>query len=215
MIKVLGAKRILMLVMLLAINSALAAGVYVYFEPEKIKKERELRTLSGQNTGVQSDIERLQIEFDQLEEQQEQFDKLRDKGFIGTQDRRQAELLFAKIGKEAGVIKSVANVQAGTVEDNEEAGKAGHKILRSPILVEIKALDDIDVFRYIYLVEQFFPGHITIEYINLERTADVSGTVLRSIASGNNPELVKASMEIIWRTMIPEKDIINKEKGRL
>ncbi|MCK5284749.1 MAG: hypothetical protein KAJ86_04100 [Alphaproteobacteria bacterium] len=215
MIKVLGIKRILIIVILLVANIVLAAVVYVYIDPEKANKERELQVIRGKNSGVQSDVIRLQIEFDQLEMQQDQFDALKKEGFLGTQDRRLAEQLFAKIGKEAGVIRSVASMQGGTIEDNDEAGKAFHKILRSPILVEIDAFDDVDVFRYIYLVEKFFPGHITIEYVNIERKGDVTGAVLRGIAGGKNPELVAANIEMIWRTMIPEKDIIKKVEGSL
>ena len=208
MIKVLGTKRILVLLLLLGLNLVFAGGVYMYLTPEKMTKDRELRQVRGQIIGLQSDIERIQIEFDQLEDQQAQFDILKKEGFFGSQGRRQAEQVFERIQKEAGVISAVASIQAGVVEDSEEAAKAEHKILKSPITVRIESLDDIDVFKYLYLVEQFFPGHVTLTRINLERKAEVSGTILRGIASGGNPELVEADIEMVWRTMIPETSII-------
>lgn len=208
MIRVLGTKRVLGIVFLVAINAALAAGVYLYAMPEQVKKERELRQLRGNISTTSSDIGRLQIEFDQLEAQQAQFENLRTRGFFGTQERRQAEKIFEKIQKEAGVVSAIANIQSGSVLDDEEAQKAEHKILASPVTVRVTATDDVDVFRYIYLVEQFFPGHITIDSIKLERVAEISGTVLRAIASGANPALVTADIEITWRTMIPASAVI-------
>ena len=208
MIKVLGTKRVLGLVFLLAINAAFASGLYLFVMPEKAKKERELRGLQGEISTAVSDIDRLQIEFEQLEKQQEQFDGLRARGFFSNQERRQAEKVFQRVQNEAGVVSAVANVQAGKIEENEEAAKADHKILSSPVTIRLSAMDDVDVFRYIYLVEQFFPGHVTINNIHLERTAEISGTILRGIASGANPELVKAEIEMTWRTMIPASEVI-------
>ena len=209
MIRVLGTKRILTIVALLLLNALMASLLYLYVIPDKAKKERELRGLRGKISTVQSDIGRMQIEFDQLTLQQAQFDKLRKRGFFGSQGRREAEKVFRRIQQESGVISAVANVQPGFIEDNEEAQKAEHKILVSPVSIKIDALDDVDVFRYLYLVERFFPGHMTIDKITLERKADITGTVLRSIASGTNPQLVSAEITAEWRTMIPEKDIIN------
>lgn len=209
MIKVLGTKRVMGLLILLAVNSLLAAGVYLYAVPEKAKKEKDLRRLRDEISMVVSDIDRLQIEFEQLEEQQEQFDSLRARGFFSNQDRRQAEIVIKDIQKEAGVISSIASVSPGVVEDSEEAQKSEHKILSSPVKVTISALDDIDVFRYIYLLEEYFPGHVTINKVQIERAAEISGTVLRGIASGASPELVKAEIELTWRTMIPMTEIID------
>jgi multidrug resistance efflux pump len=208
MIGILGARRILTIAILVALNAAVVAMLYLYLTPEKMQKDRELRTARGQISTVTSDIGRMQVEFDQLTVQQERFDKLRAHGFFGSQGRREAERVFEKIQKEAGVISAVANIQAGTIEDNEEAQKAEHKILVSPVNITIEAVDDIDVYRYLYLLEQFFPGHVSIENMTMERKAEITGTVLRAIATGSNPQLVTADIHLTWRTMIPQKDII-------
>jgi hypothetical protein len=208
MIKILGAKRILTIVALLGINALLGAIVYLYLMPEQGKKQRELTGLRGNISTVQTDISRMQIEFDQLEEQQDQFDDLKARGFFGNQGRREAEIVFQKIQSEAGVISAAAKISPGTVEENEEAQKAEHKILVSPVKIDIEAMDDVDVFRYIYLVEKFFPGHVTIQKVTLERQAEITGPVLRSIATNTSPKLVVAVIEAQWRTMIPQTEVI-------
>lgn len=215
MIKLLGAKRILLILILLGINIFFAAVLYMYLTPEQLKKQRELRTLNGQVASVRGDIDRMQIEFEQLEEQQAEFDILKADGFFKNQGRRQAELVFKRIQDESKVISAVATVRAGVVEDSVEAQKAGHKILKSPVDIRIEAMDDTDVFRYLYLIDEFFPGYVTIESIKLERDAEITGTVLRSISAGGNPPLVHADVKALWRTMIPEGSVLApEEKGR-
>ncbi len=208
MIRILGARRILTILILIGVNVVLAATVYLYLMPEGMKKERELKTLRGQTSTVQNDITRMQIEFNQLSVQQAQFDQLRKRGFFGKQGRREAEIVFEKIQKQAGVVSAIANIQGGTVEDNVEAEKAEHKILVSPVKIRLEAMDDVDVYRYLYLVDRFFPGHMAIQRISLERKAEISGDILRSIAGGANPQLVSADIDVLWRTMIPSKDVI-------
>ncbi len=213
MIQTLGIKRIMILVFLFAINVAFAAGLYLYIYPEAQKKDRELKRLRGQISSVQGDIAKLQVEFDQLADQREEFEVLKQKGFFSSQGRREAEEIFKRIQDQSQVISAVASIRRGELEENEEAGKASHKVLVSPIDVKIEAIDDIDVFRYIYLVQRFFPGHISIDQIRISRGAEVTGTVLRSIASGSKPNLVQADIQMSWRTLIPETDIIVPDSG--
>ena len=210
MIAVLGFKRVVMLAVLIGVNIVLAMSIYMYMKPETQKKERELRGLRGQVSTVRSDIDRMQVEFEQLEDQKAEFERLAADGFFKNQGRRQAELILSEIQKTSGVSKAIASIQAGEIEDNEEAKKAAHKILRSPIEIRLQAIDDINIYHYLFLVENYFPGHITIEELNLERSADVTGTVLRAIASGTNPPLVNADVEMVWRTMIPESEVIEE-----
>ena len=67
----------------------------------------------------------------------------------------------------------------------------------------------MNIFHYLFLAENYFPGHLSVEKISLKREADVTGTVLRAIANGKNPSLVGAQVELMWRTMIPEASVIN------
>lgn len=212
MIKVLGFRRIVILAALVGINALLGAAAYMHFIPQKEMKERELRGARGQVSTLRADIEALQIEFDQLDEQREEFERLKKDGFFDGQSRRKAELIFKRIQDSSGVVSAVASVSAGKFEENPEATKAKHKILNSPIVIRIEAVNDLDIYRYVYLVNEFFPGHVGIDTIKISREADISGTVLRGIASGKNPPLVTADLKLSWRTMIPD-DQDNQQGG--
>jgi predicted phage tail protein len=212
MIAVLGIKRVIVLLFLAAACALLGAAVYMYLIPEVAAKQREFRSVQGQVSTLRGDINRMQVEFEQLEDQKEEFEALAADGFFKDQSRRQAELILNKIQKTSGVSKAIASIDSGIIEDNEEAKKAEHKILKSPISVKLEAFDDINVFHYLFLVERYFPGHVTIERVYLERKADVTGTVLRAIATGSNPALVEADVSMMWRTMIPESSVIGGEQ---
>lgn len=212
MINIIGIRRLLILAVLLIVNGAIGAAMYLYVTPELESSGRDLKKLRQQVSTVQSDIDRMQIEFEQLGKQQNQFDALKEKGFFSLQTRSIAKEKFKQIQTDSRVISAVANVKSGYLEDNAEAAKAKHKMLVSPIEIEIKAFDDGDIYKYLDLVEKVFPGHVSVETINIRRISDVNAPVLRAIATGANPELVQANAVMMWRTIIPEDQALGGGK---
>lgn len=206
MMNVLGVQRLAILGGLIVLNVLLGIGLFLYVQPEKVTKERELQSLNAQVSALRSDVGNLELEFDQLEEQRQEFEALRESGFFDTQGRRQAEIILSEVQTRSGVIKAIASIASGSFEENALAQKAGHKILKSEVTIKVEALTDLDVFNYIEIMAESLPGHVSVESLDLERNADISQTVLRSIASGGNPPLVKANIRMVWRTMIPEDD---------
>lgn len=212
MIKVIGAKRVVILGVLVVLNAATAALTYLYMVPEAGASEKRLRTLRGENQTTSADIERMQIEFEQLDQQQDKFDALKADGFFKAQVRSVAKKLFKDIQDESRVVSAVAAVRPGSIEENEEAKKSNYKVLVSPVDIQIQAFDDGDIFNYLYILEQKFPGHLAIDKISMQRATDISGPVLRAIATGANPVLINANVKFSWRTMIPESQIIVEEE---
>lgn len=208
MIQVIGIKRLMILLVLIGVNAVLAVGLYLYAVPEKEQSERRLRGLRSQVNIVQSDINRMQIEFEQLDKQQDRFDALKAKGLFSSQVRSDAKDLLSLIQDKSRVISAVVNVRPGIIQNDAEAQKANHKILMSPIEIKIESFDDASVYRYIELAKSMFPGHLSLDGIKVKRTRDVSSPVLRAIASGTNPVLISADILMSWRTLIPESQVI-------
>ncbi|PCK00335.1 MAG: hypothetical protein COA45_00705 [Zetaproteobacteria bacterium] len=211
MIQVIGVKRLIILVILMSANAALAAGVYLYAMPEKETASRRLRSIRSQVNRVQTDIDRMQIEFEQLDQQQDRFDALKAKGLFSTQERSEAKEFLSVIQDKSKVISAVVSVKSGIIQNDEEAQRANHKILMSPIEITIDAFDDASVYRYIELAKQSFPGHLSLDGIKINRTRDISSPVLRAIASGTNPVLIHAEILMSWRTIIPESQVIMRK----
>lgn len=211
MINVIGIKRLFVLLVFLAVNVAMAFVIYFHLTPELEKNERSERTLRSQVRSVQADMDRLQTEFEQLDQQQERFDKLKEQGFFNLQSRSDAKKMFSSLQDKSKVISAVVSVKPGVAVDDPDAMKANHKVLVSPISVVLEAFDDGDVYRYIDLLQKDFPGHISIDSMTIERTRDVNAAVLRAISSGANPVMVKADLILSWRTMVPADQL----KGEL
>ncbi len=212
MIGVIGLKRLVVLLVFIAINACLAASIYLYFTPEQKSKEVRERSLRNQLRSVQSDIDRVQLEFEQLDQQQDEFDLLKERGFFSMQSRSDAKKMFSLLQNKSNVISAVVSVKPGTVVDDEEAAKAKHKVLVSPIKIKIEAFDDGDLYRYIDLLEKEFPGHVSIDSLEIERVRDVNAAVLRAISSGANPVMIKANIILSWRSMVPEAQIVERFK---
>lgn len=210
MIALLGFKRVAILAALVGLNLLIGSAAYLYLIPEFKRKETENRGLQGQISTLRSDIDRMQVEYEQLQSQQEFFTELKTNGFFDRQGRRAAQTALENIQQEAGVNSAVTSIEALSVIEDPEAAKADHKILSSPMNINIDAVDAVDVFRYVGFLVQKFPGHVEIAHFRMERKADINGTVLRAIASGENPKLVEAEIKTIWRTMVPADDPIVK-----
>ncbi len=213
MIKILGFRRVIILLALAALNGLLAAGYYLYMAPEQIKLERNLKSVRGLASSVQSDIAKLEVEFSQLEDQQAKFEDLRSDGFFEDQDRYELENALQMTQAESNVLLAKATVSAGEILEDENAQKSEHKILSSEITIDIEATNDLDIYKYLFLLEKNVPGHISIEEFNIVRDGDISGTVLRSIASGEEPTLVTAKVRFFWKTMIPQSLVDEREGG--
>lgn len=204
MMSVIGIKRIFVLGILLALNVLMAGLIYFYAIPEQDKTERDIRALRGQSATVQSDIDRMQLEFEQLGMQQERFDKLKASGFFHLQDRSHAKDLMKSIQEQSRVISAITSIKSGYIEKDPEAEKSKHTLLVSAVEIQIKAFDDTDIYRYIDLAQTQFPGMLTLEKLDIRRIKDVNATILRAIAAGGNPELVEAQVSMLWTTMVPE-----------
>jgi hypothetical protein len=214
MIKVIGYKKALSLTVLAVVNAVLAALIYGYMLPVSVKAGTDQKNLHMQVMSVQADIDRMQLEFEQLDKQQDDFNALKKRGFFLSQDRGDAKKIFDGFQKESKVVTAVASIRAGAAEEDPEAQKAGYKILVSPVDILVKAFDDSDVYRYIEIAEEKFPGHLSLEKIEVSRLMDINAAVLRSIVTGGNPELIDAKISFLWRTMIPEAQVMENKDSQ-
>jgi hypothetical protein len=208
MINILGIKRIVTLASLLALVGILAFLNYSVFAPQLETKEQEKNTLQGQINTVRNDLNSIQIEFSLLEEQRGSFDKLEAMQFFERQDRRKAEEILEVIQERSHVLSAKTAISGGVLEDHPEAQRAQYKILNSPLQIEIAAMEDTDIFRYIWLLENRFPGYIDVQSLTFDRMINVDRELLQKIISGELPTIVTAKMEASWKTMIPETDAL-------
>ncbi len=207
MIKILGIKRVMTLGIMIAVNLVLAAALYSLILPQKAKSENELRSTRSAVNARRDEVTKLKTEYEQIQEQKNLFGNLQDAGFFGTQDRIEARKMIEQIQLESKVLAARYDIQAIQVQENPVAAVSDHVILHSPVKVSLDALDDIDVYSFMYWAQNAFPGHIGITGLTVERKLDVDEITLKQIGNGVPVVLVTATVDFSWDTMVPRADL--------
>lgn len=214
MIKVIGTRRIIMLAVLLAANAALAAGTYMYLIPQNEKLERDLRQVKSNVSSKRSEAERLRTEHAQILTQKSAFEHLKAAGFMGHQDRFLVRDRMEAIQGYSRVLTAKYNIQPVAVEENAQAAMSDQVILSSKMNADIDAIGDIDVYRFVYWLENGFPGHIMINNVVMRRQNEVNDVTLRQLGTGTPLVMVRGQLDFEWRTMVPREEAGPNMTGR-
>lgn len=206
MISVIGTRRLFILGVLLAVNAALAAALYLYIMPESEKLSRELRTAKAEISSKQAETDKLRTEYDLIQKQRATFEDLKEAGFLGPQDRVVARERMEAIQSHSRVVRANYSIEPVKVEENKFAADSGQVILNSVINADVDALDDVDFLSFVYWLENGFPGQITINNIDVKRENDVDDVTLRQIGTGSPLVIVKGQASFEWRTMVPREE---------
>ena len=204
MIEVLGARRVTVIAGLALVNALLGAATYLYVLPQKDKTDQELRTVRAEISQRRDETEKMHTQLQQIEEQKELFAVLQKSDFFGEQDRYNARRTIEAIQTQSSVLSARYTIGAAQQEDTEKATEAGQQLMVSPIEIAIEAMDDIDVYNFVYWIENAFPGHVGVDMIELTRKGDLSEAVLRQIGSGSPVTLIDSKVGFTWRTMVPK-----------
>ncbi|MFN3700337.1 MAG: hypothetical protein ACK4VI_02310 [Alphaproteobacteria bacterium] len=212
-LNVLGFKRLAIISFLVAVNIVSAASIYLYLEPEIERLTRAERSERSKENELKNNIDALLKEFDAFDGQKNLYEQLSRRGFFSNQNRQDARGVFQEAKEISGVSDAVVNVRPGVVSENQIAAKAGQVLLESQIVLQIKAVDDVDIYAYLAYLDRYFPGHLTIQGMFLRRNSNISDTILRAIAGGANPDLVHADINLIWRTMVSREAYLSSPEA--
>jgi len=207
MMQVLGTKRVLVLIILIAVNAALAAATYLYAKPGRVDTERQLNMTRAQITQKRNEADKLRNEFEQIQAQKGDFEHLQAAGYISDQNRLVARRRITDIQEYSRVLKAGYNINSATIEEGKEVKDIGYVVLNSPISVDIEAMDDRDFYAFIYWMQNAFPGHISVTDLTIDRVLDINEATLRAIGAGTQVSLIKGNVDFTWRTMVPEAQI--------
>lgn len=213
MIQTIGIKRIIIIAVLIAVAGGMGAGNYLYLVPKNQKLERELRTIRGQISTKRAETQRLAEEFAQIQEQKNYFTNLESAGFFSNQNRVIASRRIEDIQGFTKVLATRYDIKPATVEQNKLAEEAGHVVLDSRISLSVDAIDDIDIYTFIFLLENSLPGHVSVRSVRVDRMAEINEAVLRSIGLGQPTIMVKGTVEFDWRTMVPRAQVEGMKTG--
>ncbi len=207
MIDVLGAKRLLGLLVMAGLVVALALAHYMVLMPHKEKVERELRSLEGQISSRQAETQQLRDEFAALDSIKFRYNQLQSYGFVNEQDRIFARSKINELRDKSGILGVRYEIKPLREEESPKMQEAGYKLLKSEIDFTIDAFDDVEIYKFIYLLNHGFPGEVNIRAIDIARIRDVSVPLLKSIGSGARTPLASGHIIADWYTISENTEV--------
>lgn len=212
MLKVLGSKRLIFICFIVLALGAVAYGYYNFLIPAHEQSTQELETSKAAVSQKYAEVARLKEEYVLLRSQLKAYKELEARGFFNDQNRAGAVDNLDKLSKYAGLLKANLKFGAGALVQDAGAELAGQVILKSPVSVELKSIDDVDVYSFVKFIEEKFPGRIDLTSFDLDRMEIFDTTLLRKIGSGSPTPLVDAKLTFDWLTMAP-KNVIAPVEG--
>lgn len=214
MIDVIGFKRALILFVLFAICLVITVANYMYLAPENVSLERELKSVQSRITKKVAEKNKIENDLDAINLQKEDFKQLEAIGLLDDQNRLAFRRRINNIQQYTGVLSAEYGINAGNIKPQSDLEAAGHVILESPIDVKLDAIDDVDVYKFIFWLKHGFPGHVALDDISIERKRDIDEDVIKEITTSGPTALIEASLKARLRTIVPQENAPSDNMGR-
>jgi hypothetical protein len=205
--KQLGFKRFVMLVILGGLAAVMAAASYLYVLPENQKAERNLSSLKSEISTKRNDAEQLRSDFQVVVERQDLFDNLRAAGFVSQQDRLIARRRIAEIQQYSSVLQASYDIRPALIVNDPNLINTDYVVLDTQMIINLEAIADVDIYKFVFWMMNAFPGHITVNQLDVERTGIVNDVTLKAIGSGEFSSLAKGMLDVSWRTIALRSDV--------
>ncbi len=204
MFKVLGNKRVAFIAILSLLLGGIAYGYYEWLVPTHEKSMQDLATSKAAVDQKYAEVVKLKEEYVLLQSQLRVFKELEARGFFNDQDRAAAIEKLDKLSKLSGLLKANLKLDSGQLISDPTADLAGQVVVKSPVTVDVKSIDDVDVYTFLKFVEEKFPGRVDVTSLSLKRMEIFDTTILRKIGGGSPTPLVESKITFDWLTMAPK-----------
>lgn len=213
MLKVLGTRKIVFMVLLLGVNLAIGAGYYYWLLPFREQVTRDLDATRAAVEAKYQEVAKMKEEYILLQSQLRAFKELELRGFFNDQDRSNGIEHLGKLSNYAGLLKAKLKFGRGELVADPLADAAGQVVLKSPVTIDVSAFDDVDVYSFIKFIEEKFPGKVDVTSVKLKRTEIFNEAMLRKIGGGSPTPLVEAQLNFDWLTMASKNVVAPAEGG--
>ncbi len=207
MISKIGFKRAAVLIVLTAVLVCTFLLDQFVLAPKTLQSQQNLAGVQSETSTLQSEITKIREGFEKFETQKVLYETLKETGFFNNQDRVIARERFDTMQRLSKIISAKYEIKSAILQSQDDPVETTFVLMQSPITVTLSAVDDLDIYRFIYYLNYGFPGHITINNMTMERKSNVSPEVLQQIGSGLPPEMVSATLELDWFTMARKEAI--------
>lgn len=207
MIDKIGYKRAFTIFILAGLLVLMVAGNELFIKSQVTKSQTELNARKTESTTLSGEIQKMRDDYITFEKQKDYYAIISRMGFFNDQDRVLARERFDTMQRLSKIISAKYEIKAANILSAETNPETGFVVMESPITVDLAAVDDLDIYRFVYYLNYGFPGHITINKMNITRNATVTPELLKEIGTGTPPQVVTAKLEMDWRTMARKESI--------
>ncbi|MBU6475588.1 MAG: hypothetical protein KGL10_01000 [Alphaproteobacteria bacterium] len=206
MIKLIGLKRIVVLVFLVALN-LMALGVYLFsVGPMLDGVQSQKDALSGAISGLHGRIAGVKADTAYMQENISKYTALQAEGFFLPENRFTVKDAMEKLRVAAGISNFAYSV--GNVKDipNKDAGAVHYKLIDSAIGVDhIVSPLDANIYLLVQDIDRSFPAFVRLQSMQIHRSRPVDAQSLKAIANGQPVSFVDATLAFEWIAMVPDK----------
>jgi hypothetical protein len=206
MIQIIGTRRLIILASLVAFNVVMYGAHYALLAPQSETLENETKKIKSTIGTKRTEIFRMQDEFVEIQKQKVDFENLKDSGFMGHQDRLMLRDRMDAVQTYARIISSDYRVAPVQYIQNESTTQADQLYLATEISANIRAIEDGDIYKYIYGLENGFPGVVVVKDLSMSRSGAVNDVTLRQLGTGSPVALSQANLTFTWYTMMPKNE---------
>lgn len=207
MIRVIGVQKVFSLLAMVLLLVSLIAYWFYTLKPDIKSNQRELSMNTSAVAEMTENLDDLIKGIERFKDQQKVFELVKALGFFDPQNRPEARKRLSAMQKESRLLSAKFSIKSAATEKSEKATAAGYKVLNTDIDLTLEAIEDKDIYNFIYLMNYGFPGQILITDLNIKRDIEVTQPVLRQIGLKESGPLVVAVVRLNWRTMVPDTSL--------
>lgn len=207
MIQLIGYQKSLILAVLVIVTGILAFVNFSMFGPQARKATMQLGGIQSEEARLRQEVSAMRGEQEQFEEQKALFEILKLRNFFGDQDRVHAREVLGAMQRQAKLLSVKYEIRSAGALEFDGITDEKYAVMSSPIAIEIEAVDDLDVYNFIYLLTYRFPGQVSIKKLDIVRPVRLTTDVLKSIGTGSPIPLIRAKIEAEWNTVVPRESI--------
>lgn len=204
MIKVIGIKKILLMIVLAAVLGFFYFYGFMILDVSNKRQENLLSLKQSEISEIEINLTSLVSGVERFDQQKADFENLRALGFFDDQNRVNLRQRLNEMQKISRLISARYTIGAAGVESSEKAKEAGFQVLKTDISFDLEALQDRDIYQFIYLLNYGFPGHVLIDDITLARDVKITPTLIQKIGTGDNTPIVSGKLSVQLRTLVED-----------
>lgn len=202
MIRLIGIQRIVVLAALLVINLMLAGAWFGVIQPRTEQATREKASYENKMRKMRKELSDIGGKLQAFYDNEKLFESLHDDGFFGTQDRLEARKILKDMQRESRLASIEFTVNAAEFPNNRTAQEVNYRLMRSKVMVSIKAFLDTDCYDFIERINNRFPGHTRVTLFEIEPTKGrIRTRDIVDLSRGRAVNFVRAELEFEWYTL--------------